>query len=236
MDLRKTLLTNKENQSYDITRQSLIFKTLVADISGEKIFVHPEDHISHVIQSNRYYYEFEIFDKFWDYIPNKGTFLDIGSNIGNHALMFNRFRPEVKIHCFEPVFNNFVLLNHNTKDIDKIQIYNIGLGDTNELLSIEIPKNNAGGARIVNDNINTQKVIILKGDMLNIKDVSFIKIDVEGFEYKTLRGLERTILETKPSIWLEDFDGVASKYLESIGYVLVESASFGNKLMTHRSN
>ena len=65
-------------------------------------------------------------------------------------------------------------------------------------------------------------------DDFNFQNVDFIKIDCEGYEYFVLRGAEKTLLQNKPCIIVEQkpetgmekygigiTDGV--KYLESLG-------------------
>jgi hypothetical protein len=67
-------------------------------------------------------------------------------------------------------------------------------------------KQNFGEFRIVNDNEESLKLLKVEckiGDELQLNNIGFIKIDVEGFEYKVLQGLEKTILENKPVLFIE---------------------------------
>ena len=38
---------------------------------------------------------------------------------------------------------------------------------------------------------------------MQLNNIGFIKIDVEGFEYKVLQGFENTIINNKPVIFIE---------------------------------
>jgi FkbM family methyltransferase len=195
--------------------------------------MHSTDIIGNYIMADERYYEFNIMDMFWDYIPFEGTFLDIGANIGNHALMFNRFRPDATIHCFEPIFKNYVLLNENAKDKPNIKTYHVGLGSTNEVVKTSQPQvNNAGGIKVDKQAGEGETIIIIPGDTMNITDVSFIKIDVEGFELEALKGLNDTITKYHPNIWIEDFKGEAVEWLkQEHGYEVVMGESEGGNYM-----
>jgi FkbM family methyltransferase len=195
--------------------------------------MHPSDMIGYFIMADEQYYEFNMMDMFWDYIPFEGTFLDIGANIGNHALMFNRFRPDATIHCFEPIFKNYVLLNENAKDKPNIKTYHVGLGSTNEVVKTSQPHvNNAGGIRVDKQAGEGETIIIIPGDTMNFIWATFIKIDVEGYELDVLRGLNNTITTCDPNIWIEDFNGEAVEWLkQEHGYEVVLGESEGGNYM-----
>lgn len=68
-------------------------------------------------------------------------------------------------------------------------------------------------------------------DYFNIKDVDFLKLDVEGYELFALEGARETIINSKPVVLIEDNGlcerygvkfGAAGKYLESLGYSMVK--------------
>ena len=179
---------------------------LKQNINGYEMLIYKNEFISDQIIKYKKFYEQHSFEHFNSYIPFIGTFLDIGANIGNHALMFNYFRPKVNIECFEPHFLNYQVLKHNTKLFKNINTFNAALNQTVGLTSISVEpleKNNMGNIVI---DPNGDKVIQVSIDSLNISDVSFIKVDVEGLEIQVLKGSESTINKYKPVIWLEDMD------------------------------
>ena len=63
-------------------------------------------------------------------------------------------------------------------------------------------------------------------DELKLQNVGFIKLDVEGFEFKALRGATSTIKELKPVVFMEvkpkeeesATPYAAHEYLLSLGY------------------
>jgi hypothetical protein len=83
------------------------------------------------------------------------------------------------------------------------------LGDSNERLLLSVPKINSGEGSFGKpnyppDEIDMVSCEIRRGDdVLTEERPAFIKIDVEGFELRVLRGLERTVLKYKPPIIME---------------------------------
>jgi len=234
MELRETLRNKTRREQWEVTPYNIVFPAEISLVEGESIVMHPVDIIGNYICADERYYEFNIMDMFWDYIPFEGTFLDIGANIGNHALMFNRFRPNTTIHCFEPILKNYVLLYANTQNKSNIKTYHVGLGLANEMVSTSQPhQNNPGATKIDRQNGEGENIIIIPGDTMNITDVTFIKIDVEGHEREALMGLNQTIATYKPNIWIEDFTGEGIEWLkQQHGYeVIMDDGGFGNYMM-----
>ena len=233
MELRETLRNKSRREHWDVTSHNIIYVAEQGMIEGEPILMHSTDIIGNYIMAGEQYYEFNIMDMFWDYIPFEGTFLDIGANIGNHTLMFNRFRPNTIIHSFEPVFRNYILLYENAKNKPNITTYPIGLGHKVEAVKVSQPhSNNHGGIKVDNDN-GGETITIIPGDAMSITDVTFIKMDIEGYELNALQGLNTTITKYNPNIWIEDFDGEAIEWLKTEhGYeVVLDDGGYGNYMM-----
>lgn len=129
-----------------------------------------------------------------------GLILDIGANIGNvsQALVHAGF----EVRAFEP---QPAIFNCLTKNINPEWCYNIGLGDYESDMFMPAAdysrKGNFGGMSIGGSSGITVKVKTL--DSFNFENVGVMKIDVEGFEEKVLRGAIETIKRCKPIIYLE---------------------------------
>jgi FkbM family methyltransferase len=239
MELREILRNKVKREHWNTTMRPLGFEAEVGNVEGEEILMHYGDVISYYIISTDNYYEFNMMDMFWDYIPFEGTFLDIGANIGNHSLMFNRLRPDVTIHSFEPIFKNYILLHENTKNKPNIKTYHVGLGSINEFVPTTQPsRHNSGGIAIDKENGVGENIIIIPGDAMKIRDVSFIKMDVEGYELNVLQGLNATITKYHPNIWIEDFTGEAVEWLKrEHGYeIVMDDGGYGNYMMVKQDN
>lgn len=151
----------------------------------------------------------------------KDTCLDIGANFGvmAQALEHEGF----KVIAFEPQPYVYSILQKNVNG----QCYNTALGDKLDIAKMPRLDNgsryNYGGMGIgmIGDR-GTIDVEVIPLDMLNIPNVGFMKIDVEGFEEKVLRGAVETISRCKPIMYIEDdrVENSASlrKYIEYLGY------------------
>lgn len=139
------------------------------------------------------------------------TSLDVGANIGNHALVIAALTN--KLFAFEPVPFIFSVLKSNLQ-INKFvnaTAVNFGLSSGQSTKEIFIPQNG---------NLGSSSLEALEGEgtFLEIKTVNgdaylkehheegqvdFIKMDVEGHEAIALLGLKHTILECQPLLLLE---------------------------------
>ncbi len=148
--------------------------------------------------------QYEYFDKVK--VESGNVVLDVGALVGNTALYFSKMvGKEGKVYAFEPVQSSFELLKENIvkNNVENVEAVNIGLSDKN----FEALMNEAGGGSAVIENVssdNLQRVKMMRCDDFveerNLKSVDFIKMDIEGFELKALRGCEETIKRFKPKL------------------------------------
>ena len=143
----------------------------------------------------------------------KPIFLDIGANVGHHSIFLSKFASQVL--AFEPypkVNMQFKQqIAHN--NISNIQIFETGLSDRRETLNYYAPTGNNEGigsfdeSSIGKGNTSYGKLELQEGDQViesdSWKNIKLIKIDVEGFEKKVIKGLSRTIEEERPVIVCE---------------------------------
>lgn len=143
----------------------------------------------------------------------RGSYIDIGANIGQHSLFMSLYADQV--HAFEPFppvrsrLEHHVLLNN----ITNITVHTTALGDSNGEFEFFAPtgSNRGIGSFLVSTtekgNVSIGKLKIAKGDDYyaenNIESVLLIKIDVEGFEKAVLSGLKNTLTNFRPVIVCE---------------------------------
>ena len=133
------------------------------------------------------------------------TAIDIGSNIGNHAIEFAKYFK--KVVCYEPNPRAYDLLATNTKHVKNVEVFNWGIGLKEEFLQLQENINNIGGSsakyQIDEENIVNIEIKPLDNDFESLKKVMLLKIDVEGMEIDVLRGAEKIITKFYPLICFE---------------------------------
>lgn len=135
------------------------------------------------------------------------SFIDIGSNVGNHSVFVGKFLKPAHILAFEPnpeaynaLFANIVLNNL----LDKFDFSGLGVGLSDERTDnarMKVPSSNIGAARVIGSGGDIK--LIRGDDVLIQRKVDFLKIDVEGLEIGVLSGLRKTIDTHRPKIFIE---------------------------------
>lgn len=160
----------------------------------------------------------------------KGACLDIGANIGNHAMYFAKLFREV--HAFEPSSDAFALLQQNTRRLSNVQCHNFGLSNCQDRFTLNVPNDNIGAGRIEkhtkDSGASAVEISVVELDrFLSARelDIGFMKIDVEGHELQVLEGSAATIAKWRPAIVFEqqaqEIEAGRSKvidYLKGLGY------------------
>ena len=176
------------------------------------------------------YYEIENIKKVIEFKDVKkkiqnGYCLDIGANIGNHTLFFAK-ELGAKVISFEPVYETFRILkkNININCLDEqVEIYNVGVSTQKGKGCIySYNYDNIGGTSLAVGNDDADIDLIAIDEFISVdKQVSFMKIDVEGMELDVLKGAVELIKRCKPYIMLESFDKKfedVKTFLEGLGY------------------
>lgn len=160
-------------------------------------------------------------------VPDRTVAVDGGANVGAWAkLMGAHFE---QVHTFEPNPVVFECLARNIQEwglSPKVTAYPNGISDKHEFVSISTKDKNA---RTVTGRISGKgNIECITIDSLNLADCSLLKLDVEGYEDKCLRGASETIGKFRPWIMIENRREKAGKktpaelVLDDFGYVLVE--------------
>jgi len=158
----------------------------------------------------------------------QGIMLDIGANIGNHAVYFGMFVSKYVV-CFEPNPLVIPMLEKNlSKNKINYTLYKCALGEKSESAVLEYPAeglNNIGGAKVIPGSVgaeNCVQVNRLDDLLLSIEKkypdlpISAIKIDVEGMESSVLSGALKTLGKHMPDLFLEVLNKGSMEDIESI--------------------
>jgi FkbM family methyltransferase len=134
-----------------------------------------------------------------NYVKNKRLALDIGANVGLWSRDLVKHFDQV--FAFEPVAMFRECLQLNVTD-PKLVIHSTALGDYDMQATMVITEGNTGHSHI-DPNKQGGDIQVIKLDNLELKNVDYIKIDCEGYEYKVIRGAEKTIRNNRPIVVLE---------------------------------
>jgi len=124
-------------------------------------------------------------------LPPRPFIIDCGANIGLSVIYMKRLFPDAEIIAFEPDEKNFRLLEKNVESfgLNQVDLRNEAVWDEDAMLRFsgqgstesKLLTENAGGSVLV-------KAIRLKNVIQ--KKTDFLKIDIEGAEYKVLCDLQ----------------------------------------------
>ena len=160
------------------------------------------------------------------YITKEDVCIDIGSHWGIHTELMCQLGKLV--YSFEADKGNFEIQKENLKNYNNVILKNIGISDKNETVEWgwEVP-GNSGSKGLSNNPMGLYDYGIKKEgvahciplDLLQIQEkIKLIKIDVEGYESKVIKGAKELILKNKPIILLESWSdhrgGIDTKMLE----------------------
>lgn len=124
------------------------------------------------------------------------NFADIGASFGAYTLLAAK-RTSGMCYAFEPNSVNFALLKTNLSKFNNTKCINKALGDENTKLGLILSIIGGGGHSLVIKRSGKSEIVeVATLDSLNLH-IDMMKIDVEGYGYKVLKGAEKTLINTK---------------------------------------
>lgn len=144
-------------------------------------------------------------------IKKRDTVLDIGANIGYYALIEAQLvGTGGTVYAIEPVAGNYRMLKNNVRlnGLANVSTYQLAFGDRNEHAEIFV-SNKSNLCAMNKDAVGGEVLGVQDVQMMTVdqflvgkKPPSLVRMDVEGFEYEIIKGMEQT-LKGKPNILLE---------------------------------
>lgn len=165
----------------------------------------PLDHIQKTIANTNNFYDIKSLEYLNKYINNDTTILEIGANIGNHAVYWAKQQKVNKIYSFEPILKTFKRLEQNIKinNLKNVEIFNFAAGDKDSQGSIDFYNVENTGATSIKESDDGDLKIVKIDNLKFDNKIDFIKIDVEGFEINVLKGMTKLLKEQKPVVYIE---------------------------------
>jgi FkbM family methyltransferase len=135
--------------------------------------------------------------------------LDIGANVGAHTIAMSRYASE--IHAFEPeptlakrLTDRIGTLTHNN-----VTVHQIGLSDRSGVQTyyFDAEGRNSGVGSFIGSHVGapaSKQLPLARGDdLFASRTVDFVKLDVEGFESRVLKGMRETLNSQQPILMME---------------------------------
>jgi len=192
--------------------KSSVNVTKKLDFKKCDIFLNVESHLEYTIRSFSCAKEPEMANWFETFFREGDVFYDIGANVGPYSLVASKmFEGKIKVYAFEPGFPNFsqlsknIFINNSQESVIPMQI---ALSDQTRIGIFHYSNLIPGGAlHTLGEPIDykgevfkpifKQPIIAFRLDdfitLFNIPTPNHIKIDVDGIEFKILRGAEQTL-------------------------------------------
>lgn len=151
--------------------------------------------------------------------------LDVGANMGLYSLLGASKNPSARVYALEPEPHNLEAIRRNLRAnrLDNVTPLPLGLGDRQDtvILRLEGLSENAAGTghHVVNQG---EGLPILVADLDSliaaglVQPPDLIKMDIEGYEFKALKGMRRLLLEHHPDLLIEVHPAILPKHGESV--------------------
>ncbi|HET6990611.1 MAG TPA: FkbM family methyltransferase [Bacteroidia bacterium] len=179
------------------------------------------------------------FMHFLSMLPEEGTVLDIGANLGFLSVHIARHLSNGNVVAFEPMPDNLDALNYVVKKfkLKNVRVEACALGNEDGMVEMVLPvegkAKQQGLSHVVHEGITEHnegirfKVPIRKLDDISFlfepgADITGIKIDVENFEQYVLAGGQKLIGTYHPLLYIELWDNDNQKncfrMMKELGY------------------
>ena len=191
---------------------------------------------------NEINYEKELFEK---YVNKNKNIIDVGGCIGVMSLILSQLTSK-KVYVYEPNPEAFYFLKQNIEQnhVKNVLTYNVGIGNKLKKTKILYSANENIGQTLLclekkdlDNNKNGVEVDLIKLDDIKIKNIGFIKIDVEGYELEVLKSGENLLTQNKMVVAVEyhGFD-IKEKFVTTKDPVIKIMKKYKYKVIEEKEN
>lgn len=130
--------------------------------------------------------------------------IDVGANVGDTVNMVDQ-AVSGEFLCVEPSPHFFPMLEANTRAIPGVVLENVGAGESDEVIKGYMQEHR--GSTRIRDTAEAGMAIATLDTLTErhpaFKRTNLLKIDTDGFDYKTIRGARRLLESARPVIYFE---------------------------------
>jgi FkbM family methyltransferase len=176
-----------------------------------------------------------------EWVSPGSSVVDVGANIGFFTLPFAQWvGPRGHVIAIEPEAENFAILERRVAQLSghsPIRLINGAAADTTGYAFLVVNPHHPGDHKLGESGSKIKSHTI--DDLLRdhpTRPVSLIKIDVQGHEFKVLKGAVETIARWLPSIFIEIDDRAISDAGSSTSEIEEFLTNFGYEPFVYRGN
>ncbi len=126
------------------------------------------------------------------------VFVDCGGYIGDTTETYiEQYKEYKKIYVYEPSSDNIAACRKNLEKYERIKIRNCGVGERNTIMSIS---NSGSSSSFMGESEGESKIEIVSLDEDINEKITFIKMDIEGFEIPAIIGAKNHIKNECPKL------------------------------------
>jgi FkbM family methyltransferase len=142
------------------------------------------------------------------------TVVDVGANVGLYsALSAHLVGPEGRVIAFEPDPESFYYLEQTIQKngLKNVKAVRVAASDRQGSSRLFTSTTNRGDSRLYDNELSDGSVeieTVVLDEYLSaagIKELDFLKIDVQGFEGQVFSGLKKTVLQSPKLVVLSEF-------------------------------
>jgi len=181
-----------------------------------------------------FYNDTEFFSEFFKVVVTpESDVLDIGVNFGLHTDMYLNLT-KGNIYAFDASPGIFPITKNKYKNQKNVRLYNVAVTDFDGFVEfLDTEDLGAGSVKLtkanINTKINTHEVKAIKldsiDDLAQSKEISCIKLDIEGAEISAIMGALKLINKHRPYMvmeWAHTMDSFTYKGKQIVPFTLKE--------------
>ena len=151
-----------------------------------------------------------------------GVVVDIGANVGYYTLLAARHVGRTgRVIAFEPNPESLKVLLLNTLGVgDAVRVYPFAVSDHQGFLSLMRIGSIASSKRVAEaelrypSDVTITYAIRLDDALRDEERIDVVKVDVDGHDYRAMRGARRTLARARPVVFAEFNPGTLSSFSE----------------------
>lgn len=219
---------NSNTNIFTFSYENKIFKIKVPEV---------RDFISFKIIRYKTFFDLSDLKKIRHYIDSDSVVIDAGANIGSHSIYYAGVCKAAKVLSFEPQEEIYSILVKNIElnELEhRVIPYKIALGEhttkasinfrDDHRISTNVMQTNHGGVYLKEEESGEFEVRTLDDLFIDELDrLDFIKMDIQGFEEKAIKGGKELIKKFKPVVQLEciskeEYTDIILPLMSELGY------------------